>query len=167
MQGHSANQHQVIMPYWLPKVPSWLRKNALCLSQSALSNFAVHVINNINMKKLLRFSLKLAVKLNLPCPLLSLLKPCMWRSCHLAVIQDKYFQNNSFPQIRTAPWLQPRKYTRINLVQSSDRQTFYHLNENEANKCVTLYHNELLSSSLNILVCPTPQTTAVTRCLLL
>ena len=38
MQACSANQHQVIMP-------SWLRKNALCLSQSAFSNFALHVIN--------------------------------------------------------------------------------------------------------------------------
>ena len=44
MQACSANQHQVIMPSWLPKVPSWLRKNALCLSQSAFSNFALHVI---------------------------------------------------------------------------------------------------------------------------
>lgn len=32
------------MPSWLPKVPSWLRKNALCLSQSALSNFPPYVI---------------------------------------------------------------------------------------------------------------------------
>ena len=46
MQACSANQHQVIMPSWLPKVPSWLRKNALCLSQSAFSNFALHVINS-------------------------------------------------------------------------------------------------------------------------
>ena len=45
MQACSANQHQVIMPSWLPKVPSWLRKNALCFSQSAFSNFALHVIN--------------------------------------------------------------------------------------------------------------------------
>ena len=44
MQACSASQHQVIMPSWLSKVPSWLRKNALCLSQSALSNFALHVI---------------------------------------------------------------------------------------------------------------------------
>ena len=40
MQARSANQHQVIMP-------SWLRKNALCLSQSALSNIALHVIKNV------------------------------------------------------------------------------------------------------------------------
>ena len=33
------------MPSCLPKVPSWLRKNALCLSQSALSNFALYVIS--------------------------------------------------------------------------------------------------------------------------
>ena len=45
MQTCSANQHQVIMPSWLPKVPSWLRKNALILSQSAFSNFAPHVIS--------------------------------------------------------------------------------------------------------------------------
>ena len=45
MQACSANQHQVIMPSWLPKVPSWLRKNALCLSLSAFSNFALHVIS--------------------------------------------------------------------------------------------------------------------------
>ena len=34
-------------PSWLPKVPSWswLRKNALCLSQSAFNNFALYVIN--------------------------------------------------------------------------------------------------------------------------
>ena len=32
------------MPSWLTKVPSWLRKNALCLSQSAFSKFAPHVI---------------------------------------------------------------------------------------------------------------------------
>ena len=44
MQARLANQHQVIMPSWLPKVPSWLRKNALCLSQSAFSNFAPYVI---------------------------------------------------------------------------------------------------------------------------
>ena len=44
MQACSANQHEVIMPSWLPKVPSWLRKNALCLSQSALGNFTRHVI---------------------------------------------------------------------------------------------------------------------------
>ena len=43
MQACSANYHQVIMPSWLPKVPSWLRKNILCLSQSAFSNFALHV----------------------------------------------------------------------------------------------------------------------------
>ena len=49
MQTCSASQHQVIMPSWLPKVPSWLRKNALCLSQSAFSNFALHVINNVNV----------------------------------------------------------------------------------------------------------------------
>jgi len=30
---------------WLPKVASWLRKNVLCLSQSAFSNFALDVIN--------------------------------------------------------------------------------------------------------------------------
>ena len=36
------------MPSWLPKVPSWLRKNDLCLSQSALSNFSLYVINNGN-----------------------------------------------------------------------------------------------------------------------
>ena len=49
MQACSANQHQVIMPSWLPKVPSWLRKNALCLSQSAFSNFALHVIKRIKL----------------------------------------------------------------------------------------------------------------------
>ena len=49
MQACSANQHQVIMPSWLPKVPSWLRKNALCLSQSAFSNFALHVITMCNL----------------------------------------------------------------------------------------------------------------------
>ena len=32
------------MPSWLPKEPSWLRENALCLSQSAFSNFPLHVI---------------------------------------------------------------------------------------------------------------------------
>ena len=48
MQACSANQHQVIMPSWLPKVPSWWRKNALCLSQSAFSNFSPHVINADN-----------------------------------------------------------------------------------------------------------------------
>ena len=32
------------MPSWLQKLPSWLRKNALRLSQSALSNFAPYVI---------------------------------------------------------------------------------------------------------------------------
>ena len=48
MQACSANQHQVIMPSWLPKVPSWLRKNALCLGQSAFSNFALHVIKLLN-----------------------------------------------------------------------------------------------------------------------
>ena len=42
MQACSANQHQVIMP-------SWLRKNALCLSQSAFSNFALHVIKIPNI----------------------------------------------------------------------------------------------------------------------
>ena len=42
MQACSANQHQVIMP-------SWLRKNALCLSQSAFSNFALHVIKRIKL----------------------------------------------------------------------------------------------------------------------
>ncbi len=47
MQACSANRHQVIMPSWLPKVPSWLRKNALCLSQSAFSNFALHVIKMV------------------------------------------------------------------------------------------------------------------------
>ena len=36
MQAFWANQHQVIMP-------SWLRKNALCLSQSVFINFALHV----------------------------------------------------------------------------------------------------------------------------
>ena len=46
MQACSASQHQVIMPSWLSKVPSWLRKNALCLSQSAFSNFALHVRNS-------------------------------------------------------------------------------------------------------------------------
>ena len=45
MQAYSANQHQVIMLSWLPKVSLWLRKNALFLSQSAFSNFAPHVIN--------------------------------------------------------------------------------------------------------------------------
>ena len=45
MQACSANQHQVIMPSWLPKVPTWLRKNALYLSQSGFSNFALYVIN--------------------------------------------------------------------------------------------------------------------------
>ena len=44
MQACLANQHEVIMPSWLPKVPSWLRKNAHCLSQSAFSNFAPYVI---------------------------------------------------------------------------------------------------------------------------
>ena len=57
MQACSANQHQVIMPSWLPKVPSWLRKNALCLSQSAFSNFALHVITALS--KYLVFSLSL------------------------------------------------------------------------------------------------------------
>ena len=46
MQACSANQHQEIMPSWLPKVHSRLRRNALCLIQSAFSNFALHVINN-------------------------------------------------------------------------------------------------------------------------
>jgi len=44
----SAKQHRVIMPSWLPKVPSWLRRNTLCLSQSAFSNFAPYVIMEIN-----------------------------------------------------------------------------------------------------------------------
>ena len=43
---HFQNQHQVIMPSWSPKVPSWLRKNALCLSQSAFSNFAPYMIKS-------------------------------------------------------------------------------------------------------------------------
>ena len=42
--GVHSQSHQVIMPSWLPKVPSWLRKNALCLSQSAFSNSAPYVI---------------------------------------------------------------------------------------------------------------------------
>ena len=49
MQACSANHHQVIMPSWLPKVPSWLRKNALCLSETAFSNFALHVIMVIKL----------------------------------------------------------------------------------------------------------------------
>ena len=53
MQACSTNQHQVIMPSWLPKVPSWLRKNALCLSQSAFSNFAPHVIKSLAIYPLL------------------------------------------------------------------------------------------------------------------
>ena len=36
------------MPSWLQKVPPWLWRNALCLSQSALINFAPHVISDIN-----------------------------------------------------------------------------------------------------------------------
>ena len=39
MQACSANQHQVIMAPWLPKLPSWLRKNSLYVSQSSFSNF--------------------------------------------------------------------------------------------------------------------------------
>ena len=38
IQARPANQHQEIMPSWLPKMLLWLRKNALCLSQSAFSN---------------------------------------------------------------------------------------------------------------------------------
>ena len=38
----SANQNQVI----LPSIEGKLRKNALCLNQSAFSNFALYVINN-------------------------------------------------------------------------------------------------------------------------
>ena len=45
MQACSANQHQVV-------TPSWLRKNALCLSQSAFSNFALHVITRKTMSYL-------------------------------------------------------------------------------------------------------------------
>ena len=44
-----TNQHQVIMPYWLSKVPSWLRKNALPLSLLAFSNFAEYVIRAVIM----------------------------------------------------------------------------------------------------------------------
>ena len=42
LQACSANQHQVIMAPWLPKLPSWLRKNSLYVSQSEFSNFAPH-----------------------------------------------------------------------------------------------------------------------------
>jgi len=45
MQACTANQHGAITPSWLPKVLSWLRQNALCLSQLAFSNFIPYVIN--------------------------------------------------------------------------------------------------------------------------
>ena len=38
--GRSANQNRVI----LPSIEGKLRKNALCLNQSAFSNFALYVI---------------------------------------------------------------------------------------------------------------------------
>ena len=44
-QSASRNT-SVIMPSWLPKVPSRLRKDALCLSKSALNNFALYGTNN-------------------------------------------------------------------------------------------------------------------------
>ena len=40
------------MPSWLQKVPSWLWINALCLSQSALRNFAPYGISDINRWRL-------------------------------------------------------------------------------------------------------------------
>ena len=44
MQACSANQHQVIMSFWL-------HKSALCLSQSAFNNFAPYVIKTGNRPK--------------------------------------------------------------------------------------------------------------------
>jgi len=41
---HLANQEAVI----LPSLERKLRENALCLSQSAINNFALHVINRLN-----------------------------------------------------------------------------------------------------------------------
>ena len=37
------------MPSWLPKVPSWLTKNAFCLSQSTFSNFTPQVIKSVTV----------------------------------------------------------------------------------------------------------------------
>ena len=62
MQECSANQYQVIMPSWLPKVPSWLRKNVLCLSQSAFSNFAPYVISIVSAKDETNTALWLATR---------------------------------------------------------------------------------------------------------
>ena len=43
-QASSANQYHLIMPSWLPKMSSWLRKNDFRLNQSAFSNVAPYAI---------------------------------------------------------------------------------------------------------------------------
>ena len=85
MQACSANQLQVIMPSWLPKVPSWLRKNALCLSQSAFSNFALHVISRLS-----RYRVYITfLKINCICTLkIGHSSPVLTRS-HIAVPHKK------------------------------------------------------------------------------
>ena len=47
--ARSASEDHVIMPSWLTKSALVIKKkNALCFSQSAFSNFALHVIKGLN-----------------------------------------------------------------------------------------------------------------------
>lgn len=48
MQTYSANQHHVIIPSWLLKVPVIKKKNALCLGKSAFSNFVPYSIKKVS-----------------------------------------------------------------------------------------------------------------------
>ena len=64
MVCRSANQNQVI----LPSIEGKLRKNALCLNQSAFSNFALYVISYVIVSILFYYVVDLSITIAITVP---------------------------------------------------------------------------------------------------